>query len=239
MNKSSGLGHVVKTSKCTEKEFSDHFVRALRACPGGTRRTRTSLQCLCVSVASDRNQGRHRRRRRACAQPCAKRQPPRLIFRASSHEPAVSAFALFSQHGMTVQQKTHASLAISSWLRKGAVGCANSQHIATVKISCGTHTAQGSQKLWYQQVVKRRGRYGLLSTVTSSASAIQPISDAIAHWCALFAVKWHLLNFKSAWESSDAFSSYRLQTAFVVHTRKKVRGYGRRSRRKGESEQGS
>ena len=28
MNKSSGLGHVVKTSKCTKKEFSGHFEKA-------------------------------------------------------------------------------------------------------------------------------------------------------------------------------------------------------------------
>ena len=57
------------------------------------------------------------------------------------HDAAVSACGLSSQHGMTAQPKTHASLSISSWLRKGAVGCANSQHIATVKISCGTYNA--------------------------------------------------------------------------------------------------
>ena len=63
----------------------------------------------------------------------------------------------------------------------------------------------------------------VLSTVTSSASAVQQISDAIARWCALFAAKRHLLiSSRRVWESSDAFSSDRLQTVFVVHTRKKV-----------------
>ena len=110
-----------------------------------------------------------------------------------------------------------------SWMRKCSTHC-DSQNLVR-HLQCARLT-----KLWYQQVVKIRGRYGLLCAVTSSASAIQQISDAIAQWCALFAVKWHLLvSSRSVWKSGDAFSSDILQTVCVVHTRKKVsaRTYGK------------
>ena len=144
-----------------------------------------------MSVEIDRNQWRHRRRTRACAQPCAKRQPPRLICRTSRTRRIRMRTVLTTWHeGVTKDPCVSHDLFVvekrRSWMRK------LSTHRDSQNLVRHSHCARLT-KLWYQQVVKRRGRYGLLSTVTSSAAAMQQISDAIARWCALFAVKWHLL----------------------------------------------